>query len=301
MEKNIELVFLEYKEKRGVLTETNRLNNLQRGYEGEREFVKWYNDYVNSDWLFIEDYWFDYEGVMQTDFILISPKQWLVIDVKNYDCLFEYRNGKCYYNQKPSKKNIFNTMIDRTDCIRSIAESIYYNVKVDPVMVFINPHGKFIYDQLPALQIVTHNDLRDFIKYLPNHTPLQNWQTTKIQNTLNKYRTDYNAKFSRLQPQDFSRLNKGIYCNHCGKFEVERGRYSVKCKHCHTSESLEATICRHGHELNSLFHDNPEFLTTQNVFELMGQEISKRTIKRHLGTNFTLIPKSQLSYYVINS
>lgn len=141
MQKNTELIQLETSVIRQInLTEEqkHRFWSLKQGYIGESEVAQWLEKYADDSWHVLSDYWFNYKSTMQADFLLIKENHWLVIEVKNFDGEFEYRNHECYINAHLMENNFMNAMATKVRRLTRIANEVSENIKVTGAMIFIN-------------------------------------------------------------------------------------------------------------------------------------------------------------------
>ncbi|UUX35154.1 nuclease-related domain-containing protein [Fundicoccus culcitae] len=303
MQKNNELLSLEFMKNRQItLTydQRQRFEYLSKGYAGELEFKNWFDKYCRTSWDLIEDYWFKKGFAKQADFVLLSNFHWIVVDVKNYLGLYEYNNGESRLNGKSMDGDNFLSMKTRTNRIQKIANEINNNIQVTSAMIFINEHSKTNINTIFPVEIIHRNELKLYIETLNPVEPMSDGLLSVIHNKFDRYRTEYPFDYDTLLPNAFNQLQHGIYCKKCLNYQLNIHRYHIHCPHCGTTESKQSAIFRHATELKLLFHKHPEMLKTKYLCDLMGNEISSRTIRKHMNTRFTQVNQSKQTYYKIN-
>lgn len=305
LEKSDELIVLEFMEKRQALPNKKmekRRKYLSKGYEGELEFIKWFNEYQPGNWVLVINYWFKDDYTMQADFILLSSYQWIVIDVKNYDGIYRYNgHGEGWLNDLKLNGDKFLTLSNRTNSIRNIAQGIDPRIQVTSAMIFINQHNEVFIEVPVQAKVVKRDQLKRYLQGLPRVAPMPDWELGDVMQVLNTHKTSYGIPFEAMAPEDFGQLRKGIYCPKCHEYGMEVGRKDVACLHCGTTESKKTVILRHAIELSYLFYNHSEMISTKYLFELVDGQISKRTIMRYLSKNFQQVKKSKMTYYLINN
>ncbi|UUX35111.1 nuclease-related domain-containing protein [Fundicoccus culcitae] len=303
MKKNDELIVLEIMEQRGVLfneAQKTRVHNLRQGYKGELEFKKWYDSHCNKRWIFVGDYWFEFKARMQADSILISPRQWILIDTKYYDAAFEYKNDVCYINNVAQEKNIFDSVKEKTRRLAGIAAKVDTRIQVRPVVVFIHENCHTTFDASLTVEAIQRTQLARFFNSIRVVDEMPDSLLQKVMSQLEFYRRPYGFPVDALKPEGFEYVRAGTRCGGCGGFNVEKNRSGLSCKKCGRHESLQEVVYKHAYELRYLFYHHPEMVTVNNLYRLMNGTISLKTIRKHMNTNFVLKRQSNIWYYEIN-
>ncbi|UUX35103.1 nuclease-related domain-containing protein [Fundicoccus culcitae] len=304
MEKNIELRVLEAMAVRGVAVDENHLQKLQTGYEGEAKFATLVVEFGLSHLMWVEDYWFKIEDgpKRQPDFLLVLPYEWIAFDVKNYKTSFEYREGKCYANgwSKPMD-NIVSAAENRNENLQQLAREVTGNISVRSALVFINENCHVTYDRMPNdVELVPRTLLRRFLEQYRHTPPLKDWLVQKVSVVLDTYRTEYGMPFEALKVEDFASLRKGIVCGGCGFCGTERDKSQIICHQCGNKQTISEIVRYHTIQQRLLFYDNPEMVTTRHLYELMGKQITIRSIRRYMGNHFKVVNKGKSSYYQVD-
>ncbi|MGO4936181.1 nuclease-related domain-containing protein [Fundicoccus sp. Sow4_H7] len=267
MEKNEQLIYFEMLDLRGAL-DTKELQRefttLRKGYEGEALFYSYFKAHAPQNWVVYYDYSFDFDGKAQIDFLLVSNQLWYLIEVKNYSGHLDYTDNTVTINNK-IYQNIFRDLDNRTVRLKRLVATVSRQITVTPIMIFIGADFTYTLNQKPSMTVIPRTAIKHFLTKLPPVTPLLNYQQT--QNTLNKYKTPYQIKYHRLEPEAFVKIRKGIHCANCSSYNVERMRSCVRCGACSHLERLEFVISRKAFELIGLFPDHPEILTVANLHQ----------------------------------
>ena len=305
MQKNTELIQLEMSVIRQInLAEEQkrRFWSLKQGYIGESEVAQWLEKYADDSWHVLSDYWFNYKSTMQADFLLIKENHWLVIEVKNFDGEFEYRNHECYINAHLMENNFMNAMATKVRRLTRIANEVSENIKVTGAMIFINEHCQVKLDYEFDYEIIQRNQFRNFLKKQTEFLaqPLLPAYLNRIQKVLNRYSIENPFQPTGLPIEDFATIHKGVTCPACHRFDVEITLRKVTCRHCHFKEAKSETILRSARQLRYVFFDNSEIVTTENVYQFMGASAASRSLIRDiLGKNFKKVGKTNKTYYEI--
>ncbi|MGO4938185.1 nuclease-related domain-containing protein [Fundicoccus sp. Sow4_H7] len=303
MEKTSQHKIFKYMSARGMLLDrelVRKLNNLDSGYAGEMEFVQWFDRYHSGQWKLVRDYWFDMGSQMQIDDILIGDLRWIVVDVKNYHGLFKYENSVCSLNGQAFDSDIFATLDMKTQRVRRLVSEVHRDIVVDSAMIFIGEHCQLMLDCMPKAKVVQRNQLKRFLEGLEYVEPMRPWLENKISSQLEFYRCAPRLPDVALEPDQFEKLKKGVWCAGCGGWNVgDVGKRWIRCLDCEAKDTVGRVVCRLAVEIRYLFYYHPKMVTTANVYELCGGKIARRTIQKYLGLKFNLIRKSNKSFYEI--
>lgn len=300
---NHELLVLKAQLSRGMSVNEGRLKALQSGVDGEAKFRAFVLEQNLEHLIWIEDYWFqeDERPKRQSDFMLLLPYEWLVIDVKNYQTSFDYRGGKCYLNGWPDPMdNVVVLAQNRNQQLQRLANMVAPNITVRSALAFINENCHVTQDNTPCdIDLIPRTRLRVFLEqFRATPTPSQRITDSSF-HTLNKYLCDYGFSFSGLKVEQFAELRKGVICGNCGAYGMLIIRSHVKCSVCGNVESKRDVVYRHALQLRYLFYDNPEMVTVGNLVKLMGGEISYATVRRIMYELFTVTGRGRASIYPI--
>src|SRR5699024_9509120 len=115
-----------------------------------------------------------------------SEQEWLVIEVKNYHGLFEYKDRECYINGRLMSDDQVAKMNHRLNRIRHIAAEVSSEIKVVGAMVFINEHSDVRLENGNEFDVVMRNQLQRFIRKFRerNAYPLSNQKFNRVYRVL---------------------------------------------------------------------------------------------------------------------
>lgn len=304
MQKSTELIQLEILEVRLVdLDEKQKRRSwsLKLGFIGEAEVELWIKKYGNKHWHLIHDYWFYNKKTMQADFLIIKENQWLVIEVKNFDGKFEYKNHECTINHRLMDDDIMMSMSSKVSRLKRIASEVSAEIEVLGAMVFINEHCQVEIEQHVDFEIILRNQFKNFLKRHNDFMamPLMPDHFNQVQKVLNRYVTKNPFQPTGLTVENFGLLRKGVTCKDCHSFDIDVLLKNVTCRHCHSKELKSDAILRSAEQLRYVFFDNAEMVTTRNVFEFTGGQISQGTIRKVLGNSYRKNGSTKAAYYEI--
>lgn len=306
MQKNTELTQLEILEIRKIILnerQKRRSWSLKLGFIGESEVELWLLKYGHKDWHIVQDYWFYYKNEMQADFLVVMEKQWLVLEVKNFDGKFEYKNHECIINNRLMDGDFMSNMSTKVRRIKRIAAEVSSEIEVIGAMIFINEHCEVELSHSVYFEIVLRNQLRKFLKNYHEFSthPLQASYFNQVEHVLNRYATTNPFQPTGLPVEGFAALRKGVTCVSCHSFDVDISMKKVSCKQCGVSELKSKAILRSAQQLRYVYFDNPEMVTTGNVYEFMGGKgVSKTSIRKVLGSAYEKVGKTNKVYYKID-
>lgn len=305
MQKNTELLQLEILTIRHItLDEKQKLRHwlLNLGFIGEKEVDGWIHDFGDAFWMVVYDYWFYYQKKMQADFLIIKEKQWLLLEVKNFDGKFEYKNHECIMNSRVMNDNFIVNMSNKIRRIKNIAHEISPDIEVVSAMIFINEHCQVEMNHPVDFEIILRNQFKQFLKRFVNHssTPLPHEYIERVRTVLNQYATDSPFQPTGLLPDQFAKVKKGITCQECHSFETVASKKKIVCKLCGHKELKAAAIIRSTKQLRYVFFDHPEMITTTNVFDFMGGKVSLATVRYTLAREFQRVGLTKSSYYLVD-
>lgn len=302
MDKNIELIHLEYLEKRFLALDTNKLKKLKyltRGYQGEAEFLLWFKKFGSEHAKIIPNYWFHDGKTMESDFLIMTEKVWYTVDVKNFDGTFEYKNNECWLNGYLFDENFFHTMSTRVRKLQRIAQDVSSNIEVVGAMVFINEHCELKIDSQVDFDIVTRNQLKNYLTTIKQYRPLPTDYNNQIDTVLDRYRTTNPFRPIGLKPVELDKLRRGICCYNCSSYSVQITKKNIKCKQCNFDVLKREGVIEAARQLRYIFIDNPEFVTTDSVWRFCDNLISKNTIRRALTSQYERKSSGKSTYYDI--
>lgn len=149
-----------------------KLNNLIKGFEGEREFDRWIDTYKENDWIHLKDIRISASVPTQIDSMLITPNGIHVYDNKNHDTKCTYFNKVLTVDGKEVNHNIFTQADISLERIKAVLKAIGYEAPINFYVVFINQHCQFSCDEDFRKRCLLRNELREHFRLLKKQSSL---------------------------------------------------------------------------------------------------------------------------------
>lgn len=265
-----------------------RFYTLIRGYDGELVVYISVDEFGNPKWYVLTDYWFNVGNRNQADLIIITDSTWIVVEVKNYDGHFVYRNNQASLNGHVFNDDIMTQMSNRVRKIQRIADELNQEINVVGSMVFVNENCTVELDRQFDFDIVMSNELRKYIQDLRHNHPatLDLKYLGRVKQQLAQYQTE-----SPFTPQPFTEdalqmMRKGITCADCHSFNTVASYKKIRCRSCGHTENKSTAVIRSAKQLRMLYFDKPEMITRKNVHAFIGGVLSNQGTKKILSKHF---------------
>lgn len=275
------------------------LNNLKKGYEGERKFSLLLEEDLSSQCIRIYDLLLESNRTeFQVDNLLIYQNTIYMNEVKYYKGDFVVKDDNWYL--VAPEKEIRNPMLQLQRSVfllRQILQQIGANFQVEARLIFVHP--EFTLYQAPYdNSFVFPTQLNQYIQKL-NKTPSK--LTDKHHNLAEQFMRRHitTSKHERLPDYHFDQLKKGIVCSSCKGFMEAFTIYKLQCENCGCVESTETGIMRSIIEFHTLFPNSR--ITTSVIHNWCNNIHSKKGIRRILMKNMELVQNGRFSYYVFKN
>ena len=276
--------------RRGVLSkeQTDELDQLNSGIDGEQILQDYLEEFGEPHWIVFKNVWLNYYGKFEIDCILVTRSQIYLFEVKNYKGHYVFQNSQCRCNGQKIGQNAITqaqkSSINFTNCMRKNR----LTVPVTGVLLFSGIDCEVtLHDEIDDLQIVTRNQLRNFI-----------WKIKHIDRNYSSNRVDVDEVIHIMEcyeahnpflPESISdnlvyRIQKGIRCSHCQSFEVDASKMYISCKcgmHEPRENAIVRTICEYG-----MIHFDKDLLLV-NLVDFFNGNYSRNTILKYLHKHFT--------------
>ena len=305
MIKSKELLQLELcQERHHPLTkqQENKLYNLAQGYMGEATFDKLLRTNGSVHWKILSDYWFKLDTLHQIDSLIISANEKNEIEItlaeiKNYQRDASYKNGKFLLAGKPHSEDIMHRMHERMRSFQQLLTFKQLKVKLQGVMIFINEKGQVDVDRRFNFDIITKDQLNNYLSWRKVLTDYPNPEIKSIASDLENYRVKTNFPLVDTDWRHFASLWKGISCKYCRSGLTTASYKTIDCRHCGKKENKHDTIIRLAKELQLIFHADNEIITSKNLSIFCADMINRKTIAKVLGEHFPRIGSTWGTYY----
>lgn len=273
---------------RGMLLDSKskkRLTRLLLGQEAEDNLVAILIDMLPKEWLILRNVWIEIDGNRtEVDLLILTPKCWWIIEVKNYKGKFEYRDQFCYLNQQPFPDQIAACR-NRLRIINKIVQKFNrYTPNVICSMIFMNEMCEVVSDKLKDFEIVSRSQLYQHItKMLERHHHLKYFVSLdESKSLIENFRIDNPFLPHPLDKEDLNRAIKGFSCPKCYEFAVEVELSKLKCRVCHHCINKAEGVIRAACDLGLLYFHDPNIITSANLYAFTGKMMSQKGIRRIL-------------------
>lgn len=288
---------------RGLLTtskDQKYFYRRQSGNVGEQNLIELLLKYLPTNWKILRNVWLEIDGNRtEVDILVVAPKFWWGIEVKNYRGKFEYKDQICYLNQNHFPDKIAPCR-NRHRILKLIAANMPYDIpEVACSMVFIDERCQVKTDILEDIKLVMRYQLTWHIDdMLQRHRELKYSIAIKDSlATLANYVIENPFPPKILDISALDEATKGFRCIACNRYNIKIHQYTVSCRDCwHTVHKTEAVL-HAAAELGVLFHTNPRIITTHNLYKFTAGKISQKGIRSILKSHLRKHGTKRYTYY----
>lgn len=276
------------------------LENLERGQSGENRFVVDILGDLTCAHVLLRDLRLQMDkNHFQMDVVLLSGKQVIVFEVKNWSGTFEYRDGQ--FVSRRSAKPYKNPTEQLGRCVANLQYLLKtwgYDFEVVGRVVFINP-SFYLYHAPVDQPLLFVPELLDWVKGLNRFEGWVSDAHRELAALLVSRDCPTKVDFEILPEFSFLDLKKGIDCWECGSFSTEVTGHRVHCLDCRTVEWADETIVRMAEELARLFPKTK--VTSRLVGEYCGGRFARQRINRSLAGEFVGNGNTRAKYFRIGT
>ena len=268
--------------------------SLAKGYQGEKQNDLWI-ERLHEEILVLHDLLFEIRNTQfQIDTLIITQERLYLLDVKNNEGDYIYKNDGFYTLSGNETKNHLHQLRRCESLLRQLLQTLGYNLPIKGYLIFNNPEF-FLYNVPPELPIIFPTQLKQFYQNL-NKRPSK--LSEKHQVLANKLlaKDIGNSRYSHPPTYDYYKLQKGNACCACHSLLTIVVKKKVICTDCGHSEKLEAAVLRSVEEYKLLFPKRK--VTTMAIYEWCGGVISNKVIRTILHKNYKLIGLGRFSYFI---
>lgn len=273
------------------------LDNLQRGYEGEREFKKFVDSYIGDSAVLITDFTFSVDGtVRQIDAFIIFNDAVIIFEVKNYQGDYLFKNGE-FYNTKYRDKikspieQLDNTVI----LLKRLYKKIGMHIPIKSYVVFIG-EDFHLYEAPRNINIVMRSQLPKFLNELRLTYRRADETIMEFVTTLNGFK---HLEERRLHIEySYDSLKKSLFCSEDGGELVLNNRTYYECPKCYKKISIEDVVLQAILDFHTLFPEKK--LTISTLYNFTGGRISKYHYRKLLKKNFKRLGNGRSVHYTVD-
>lgn len=271
-----------------------KMQNLKKGYEGEKLFSELLKEKTNQNFIPLFDVLLEDDGtVFQLDCLLIFQYEMIMLEIKNYygefllkdDYLFSVTAEKRYRNplHQLQRSNLL---------LRELFSKHKINLPLTSQIIFVNQEFTLFHAEQHS-DLILPTQLNAYLSKLNDKSGSIGNHQYQISNTLLNLQLN---KFmdNRMPDYTYSQMMKGILCKTCrGPILIEKRKFY--CHYCNKEEGIDAAIMRNIGEFQILFPHKK--ITVKNIYDWCNEVVSRSTIKRVLVRNMKLNGRSKYSYY----
>lgn len=288
---------LAYLQRRIRLTKEEEvlLFNGRQGFKGEKAFANLLEANLSRNTSVLYDVLLKYQNThFQMDALFIQAEKIYLFEIKHFYGDYLYQDQD-FYKLKPKRKvkNPFHQLQRTEDSLRDFLQAHQLNCTIHSYVVFNHP--AFTLYQAPiSPNMILPTQQQRFIQTIQEHIPRLSYQTEKIQNLIQENHLIDNP-FEYKPTYSFDQLKRGVLCLACGKNMKCKHQYKMCCISCSSNESIDSAVLRHIMEYSVLF--NEKTIRTHTIYQLCGEQISMKTIRRVLNKYLKRYAETKASYY----
>ncbi|SEL18018.1 nuclease-related domain-containing protein [Alkalibacterium pelagium] len=271
-------------------------SHLKSGFEGEILFDSYVESILGGDMFVLHDLLLSVNGSsIQIDALILLNNRVYLFEIKNYKGEYSYESGK--YISKTGYTIVSpNNQLERTTTLfNQLMKQWNYSVNVNEKLVFINKEFT-LFGAPPDDRVCLPTQVHTFLRNLNGQETALNPKMRQLANRLldnHKQSVPFQLK---LPDYDWEGLQKGPTCEQCRSFNLVYTQRSCTCKSCGFNTSRIDNIVGNIDEIRLLFPDM--ILRTHIVHEWVGGEVSIRTIRRLLNSQYKRMGHSHNAHYV---
>ncbi|MGP6146817.1 nuclease-related domain-containing protein [Jeotgalibaca sp. A122] len=233
----------------------------------------------------------------QIDALLLTGKQVIVFEVKNWGGAFEYADGQIV--SKKSGKPYKNPREQLNRCVvnlQYLLKTWGFDFEVVGRVVFIDPTF-YLYNAPIGLPFLFVPELNEWVKALNRFDGWIGESHRRLGELLVARHCPAKVDYDLLPVYTFKKLKKGMDCQNCGGFGTRVAGQRVRCLECGCEERAETAIVRWAVELQLLF---PKVkVTSRLVGDFCDNQFEVRRIHRSLRKHFEQMGTTKGAYFII--
>lgn len=300
-----QLDFLRAADRRELLKEKKDLNlyrNLSIGAQGEQYVLDALKRFGQEDWVVLPNLWLDHFGIYESDIVLLTRHAPYVLEVKNYDGLFEYKDSRCLVNGNRIKENCIQQAEKAWLNLQDICRGMDRSINPKGALLMIGEHNDVrIASDVQGIEVVTRSQLKKYTKEiarLDERVAQNRYDSRRLlryfeqQEVLNPF-----GPLASYTPEEvLANGRRGIYCQTCGSYEVETSRKFVRCRNGHEELRRDA-IKRTIHEFGVLTFEH-DYMNRRDLQMFLGGQVSRELLIDILNTHFAKNQSGKYTNYV---
>lgn len=266
--------------------------NLEKGDFGEQDAVKLLKQFGMDHWIVIRNIWLNQNGRFECDILLITSHCLYVFEVKNFDGVFEYKDGDCFLNGKLLSNNCIFQAQKAFRNMKQIIQRLPFSVNIKGALLFIGEFNTVkIHSMVNDIATISRSDFKKYIlKIISDESShLKQLNTESVKNHLQIFETNNPFMPKPIKPEVMQGLRKGIYCVHCQSFGLTIKKHKIFCRRCKGTETRDEAMVRTICEYGILNFD--QHLYQNEVMSFINYQASPKYLIKILKTHFGMVKK----------
>lgn len=293
--------YMKIAQARGLLDprESEKLDWLTRGTEGEEEMLSLLQEFGSSDWLIYRNLWFENNGWSEADILVMSPHRWQLFEVKNYNASVQIVQGEVQVNRRGIARNPIHQVSKARQILLSLADDLSGRPEICATLVFINQFCHI--DQLDydgPIDIIARSQVRDYLFNLKREMvgTFNGRQLQEINDWLVNHRQENPFQEMSFSEERLSQIRCGVTCGKCHSFDVVRRKKTILCAECGHSEPLSLSLIRMIRDYAML--TKKEIISVRDVREFVGKFYTRKYIPNIMKEYLNKSPECKRGEYV---
>lgn len=275
--------------------EKHHLLNIQKGFAGELKLDSIMMKILEVDGILLNDLMFTNKGsTFQVDSFLITGVGNYLLEVKNYEGNFQFKNGNFLTYSEEQLTNPLTKVSTTGTKMSHLLKSWNFKPSFTPKLVFINPLCMIYNAPIDNTIVYPSQITRFFSKLNQQPFPLAESDYDLADKLLSEHQSE--AAFSRKMPAyTFEALEKTMWCLQCHAKKLSWTQRSCRCDTCGYKSTVDEIFISHAEEFKLLFPDMK--MTTNVLYQWTGKLVSVHQIQRILNKYYKKMGLTRGSFY----
>lgn len=292
-----ELIYYETLDRRCELSsrEQRKLSILRKGFEGEKEYDRIFDEAGHENLLIYRDLWMKIEdAILQIDALIITDESLIVNEIKNYSGLYSFDDDGWVINGMQISEDPLAQASRTGNKLVKLRYLLHENFDREYRVIFVNPNFNLKIKPDNERNIIQRSMLRHYMKDL--NKMCAGPKAYEMSGKLKKFFIEDPKVLAEVGAD---RIKSGNYCCGCGAYNLEAGKFFVVCRECGCRETIEKLFVRGIIDYSVLYPN--EMMTTSKVDAFLMNLLRPRTLRRLLNRYCDKIGNSRSTSYIIKS
>lgn len=243
----------------------------------------------------------DYNGRTQVDLLVVADNVWWVVEVKNYQGVFEYQDQTGKLRGRSMHTDPIASMRNRMRIMKDLAQTLDNRIVVEGSMIFINPDSEARVNTSENFYIIMRHQ---FKRHISEIRQKYNFAKNRLSETyyrrIMQYHSPYPVELPVISEADWDRMRKGCRCPQCNSYNLVARKKFMDCADCGAvtakSELAKDLYC----QLCVLMYDQPKGVTMGRLLELSNFQLSRTTLNNVLKPHVPKYHRNKYAYFKNN-